>query len=154
MKDISQVSAFIDRISNDIEKKVIKAQRETAKLVWEDVVSKAPMNTGDYIASIKVSDTKVEGNTISTEVYTDATVSTLGGKTYNLGMLLETGTDPHAIPNAFGWGNIYGYESKQYKRTLQPDWHPGTTAQEHFKPALDKNAGNYIENIRKAIGGK
>ena len=151
MKDISKLSEYVDKFTNKVIENVTKAQQETAQKVWEDVVDNAPYKDGDYIASIRVSDTTKKGNTISTEIFTEAQVMTKSGNSYNLGLLLETGTNPHAIPNAFGWGDKYGYDSVQYKKTLNPNWHPGTIAQPHFKPALEKNKSLYKENIKRAI---
>lgn len=149
MKDISKLSAYLDKFTDQVIENVVKAQSETAKNIQED--AKSVFSGTEYAESIQVSDTEVKDNTISTEIFTDKTVDTKSGNVYNLGFLLETGTDPHAIPNAFGWGDIYGYESEMYKRTLDPDWHPGTISQPHFKPALEKNVNTYLENIRKAV---
>lgn len=151
MKDISQLSVDLSKILSKLPKELVKANEETAEAIWEDVVSNAPMRTGNYISSIEVKPTKASSKKISTEISTDLEVQTKAGDGYNLGFLLETGTDPHAIPNAFGWGDIYGYDSPQYERTLSPDWHPGTIARPHWLPALEKNEATYLANIKKAI---
>lgn len=151
MKDFSKLAEYLGRIPEKVIPKVIKAQKDTAKIIQQDIKSLAPFDTGQYEDSIKVYPTEVTRDKISTEIATEEVVVTKDGNVYNLGMLLETGTDPHAIPNAFGWGDIYGYESEMYKRTLEDNWHPGTIAQPHFKPGLEKNEGTYKENIRKAI---
>lgn len=151
MKDIAKLSVYLDKFTNKVIENVVKAQRETAKLIQEDAQS--VFSGTEYAQSIQVSDTVLKGNTIETEIYTDEMVETKSGMAYNLGFLLENGTDPHAIPNAFGWGDIYGYDSDRYKRTLDPNWHPGTVAQPHFQPALDKNVSIYLENIDRAVKG-
>lgn len=149
MKDINKLSTYIDKFTKQVIENVSKVQQETAKTIWEDVVNNAPMNTGEYVSSIKVSPTEKKGNTIRTEIYTDATVSTLGGKTYNLGYLLENGTSPHLIEpvNAKMLHFVIGGQDIFAKRVN----HPGTKAQPHFKPALDKNRRAYKENIRRAV---
>lgn len=149
MKDINKLSVKIDKFTKQVIENIAKVQQETAKTIWEDVVNNAPMDTGGYISSIQVSPTEKEGNTIRTEIYTDATVSTLGGKTYNLGYLLENGTSPHLIEpvNAKMLHFVIGGQDIFAKRVN----HPGTKAQPHFKPALDKNRRTYKENIRRAV---
>ena len=149
MKDISKLSAYLDKFTKQVIENVTKAQQETAQKVWEDVVNNAPMDTGNYVSSIQVSPTEKKGNTIRTEIYTDATVSTLGGKTYNLGYLLENGTSPHLIEpvNAKMLHFIIGGQDIFAKRVN----HPGTVAQPHFKPALEKNESLYKENIARAV---
>lgn len=149
MRDIATLSAYLDKFTNKVIENVTKAQRETAESICEDVVDNAPMDTGGYISSIKISPTQHDGNTIKTEIYTDATVSTLGGATYNLGYLLENGTSPHLIEpvNANVLHFQIGGEDIFAKRVN----HPGTTARPHFKPALEKNINTYLQNIDKAV---
>lgn len=152
MKSIKELENKLDNISNSIIKKLEQAQRETAEAICDDVKSLAPSNTGKYRESIKVKETRIEGNKLKTSVTTDITVTAKSsGNTYNLGFLLETGTEMHAIPNAFGWGDIFGYESPQYKRTLQKDWHPGFESMPHFRPAMNKNKDLYTKNIKKVL---
>lgn len=151
MKDISQLSVDLSKLIDKLPKQIKEANELTAEAIWEDVVGNAPVKTGNYISSIKVQPTKVSSKEVSTEISTDLVVATKAGNGYNLGFLLETGTDPHAIPNAFGWGDIYGYDSPQYERTLSPDWHPGTVAQPHWHPALEKNEITYLQNIKRAL---
>jgi len=157
LKDISRLETDIVNILGKATDRLVNAQRETAIKIMEDAKQLAPVGeTGEYRNSIKVSDTKVSENSIETEIYTDEVVETTDGKVYNLGFLIENGTMPHAIPNAFDWGRIYGYDSDMYKRTLDPNWHPGTNPQPHFIPALQKNKFKYKVNVVKAMlkGGK
>lgn len=153
MRDIATLSAYLDKFTNKVIENVTKAQQETARTIWEDVINisseKINENTGNYVSSIQVSPTEQNGNTIKTEIYTDATVSTLGGATYNLGYLLENGTSPHLIEpvNANVLHFQIGGEDIFTKRVN----HPGTTARPHFKPALEKNINTYLQNIDKAV---
>lgn len=149
MKDISKLSAYLHKFTDQVIENVVKAQSETARQVWEDVVNTAPMDTGGYVSSIKVSQTEKKGNTITTEIYTDATVSTLGGATYNLGYLLENGTSPHLIEPVNS--NVLHFQIGGEDIFTKRVHHPGTIAQPHFQPALDKNRQTYLENIRKAV---
>ena len=151
MKNLKDLKIFLSNLDKKVINDLSKAQRTTAQKICSDVQSLAPGN-GQYSSSIKVSDTIIEGNTIKTSVYTDMTVQAKStGNVYNLGFLLETGTNPHAIPNAFNWGVIYGYDSAMYKRTLKKDWHPGFVAIPHFRPALNQNKTFYKEQIKKIL---
>lgn len=153
MKDFRKLTKDLENLKTRVLNNVKEAHRETAEEMWETVVQNAPYNTGEYIASIKLGDTEDTGTSFKTMVYTDLVVGPAisTGKSYNLGFLLETGTDPHAIPNAFDWGRIYGYDSEMYKRTLDPNWHPGTVAQPHFHPALQYAKEIQKDKIRKAV---
>lgn len=153
MKDISKLSIDIKNLNTGITKQLVKAQKEAAHKIWEDIIRQAPMKTGNYISSITIGETIIKDGIIKTFIGSDLNVDTKDGKKYNLGSLLENGTDPHSIPNAFGWGEIYGYDSEQYKRTLSKTWHPGTTAQPHYLPSLQKNKKYYNDLISKAIKG-
>lgn len=152
MNDIKQLKTDLGKMAASVKKELKRAQRETAEQIKLDAQLLAPGN-GPYSESIRVQKTIVNGNKISTmvstNVMTDVAKST--GKQYNLGFLLETGTNPHAIPNAFDWGNIYGYDSAMYKRTLSDDWHPGFVAMPHFIPALNKNKALYQRKISEAL---
>lgn len=151
MEDIKKLNVYLSGISKKIVKDLVNAQRETAKAICNDAQSLAPGN-GEYAHSIKVGDTINDGKKISTKITTDVNVTAKSnGNVYNLGFLLETGTEMHAIPNAFGWGDIFGYDSPQYKRTLQKNWHPGFNSMPHFIPALNKNKDVYLQNIEKAL---
>lgn len=140
-------------MSEKVINELIHAQRETAKQVETDVKNSAPVGTGTYRDSIKVSETTVKNGKITTKITTNLVVGPAKstGKSYLLGQLLENGTSHHAIPNAFGWGNIFGYDSPMYQMTLSPYWHPGFTAMPHFQPSLNKNKKLYRDNIGKAL---
>lgn len=151
MKNATELNAYLRGIQNKVINDMVKVQQETAKQVCNDAKELAPGN-GKYSNSIKVNPTEIKDNEISTSITTDVTVTAKSnGNTYNLGFLLENGTLHHAIPNAFNWGVIYGFDSEMYKRTLDPNWHPGFAELPHFLPALDNNKGTYSENISKAL---
>ena len=100
------------------------------------------MKTGTFIASIQIDNTKEEGDKISTFIGSDLMVTSKAGDSYNLGQLLETGTMPHAIPNAFGFGEDFG---------IDPNFHPGMRAYNNYRNALNDNIITYKDEIRKAI---
>lgn len=153
MKDITELSLFFESIEKDLIPKLEEAQKETAKQIEEDVKLSAPVGTGKYKNSINVKDTETDDNSIKTRITSNLIVGPAKstGKSYLLGALLENGTSNHAIPNAFNWGVIFGYDSPQYKMTLDPNWHPGFVAMPHWIPALSKNEKLYLENIGKAL---
>ena len=152
MSKANELNVYFDKLTDKIQSEIIKAQQETAKQIETDARAMAP-GRGPYSESIKARDTEVQRKKISTKVSTDmmTPVAISTGRSYNLGFLLETGTNPHAIPNAFDWGRIYGYDSAMYKRTLADDWHPGFVAMPHLIPALNKNKTLYENNIMKAL---
>jgi len=152
MRDIGELSAYLNKFTSKVVENVTKAQKETAKKIQEDakdIISSKINSGGTYVNSIKVSDTKKESNAITTKIYTDATVSTLGGATYNLGYLLENGTSPHLIEPLNS--SVLRFEINGETIFAKRVHHPGTIAREHFKPALEQNEYVYLENIEKAI---
>ena len=75
MKDISKLCFEIkSKIDKNVIPKLVEAQRNTAKKVWEDTISSAPFVRGDYIASIKLGDTTINKKSIKTQVYSDLKV--------------------------------------------------------------------------------
>ena len=154
MRNINEMANYFKEFEVKTINNIAKAQKETAKIIETDVKSLAPFDTGLYEESIQTSATQKKQNIISTEIFTDATVESKAGNVYNLGFLLENGTDMHAIPNAFGFGYTTGHignDGMWHKGTMDKDWHPGTIAQPHFKPALNDNEYTYLENIKRAV---
>ena len=153
MNDITKLSLFFEKIDKDLIPSLVEAQKETAKKIEDDVKMSAPVGTGQYLNSIKTGETEVGEKSIKTKITSSLVVGPAKstGKSYLLGSLLENGTSHHAIPNAFNWGVIFGYDSEQYRRTLDPNWHPGFVAMPHWVPALDKNKKLYQDNIGKAL---
>ena len=146
MKLISQLSVDLERAGKKVIDNLIQAQQDTAKDIWNEVVSTAPMKTGEFISSIEVSPTTRTSETITTTVGSSMTVTSLEGVSYNLGKLLETGTRPHKIVavNArvlTDGENFFGKEVN----------HPGTKAYNFYQNALNKNKTNYKNRISKAV---
>lgn len=115
MKAIAQVGVDLDKFTDRLKNNLKQAQRNTAERIWEHLSVNANMKTGAFIASIQIGNTEEDGDTIKTFIGSDLTVTSKVGNSYNLGQLLETGTMPHAIPNAFGWGENFG---------IDPNFHP------------------------------
>lgn len=142
MKAIAMLSVDLENFNKKLETKLIEAQRNTAERIWENLVENSNMKTGAYISSIEIEDTKQEGNKISTFIGSSMQVTSKAGDSYNLGQLLETGTMPHAIPNAFGFGEEFG---------IDPNFHPGMRAYNNYRNALNENITTYKEEISRAI---
>ena len=115
MKMIANISTDLDKFTKKLENNLKQANRNTAERIWENLVENSNMKTGAYIASIQIDETQQQGDTISTFIGSSMQVTSKAGDSYNLGQLLETGTMPHAIPNAFGRGEDFG---------IDPNFHP------------------------------
>lgn len=142
MKAIAEIGVDLDKFTKRLETNLKQAQRNTAERIWEHLSVNANMKTGAFIASIEIGDTVQDGYKISTFIGSDLTVTSKAGDSYNLGQLLETGTMPHAIPNAFGRGEWFG---------IDPNFHPGMRAYNNYKNALNDNIATYKKEISKAI---
>lgn len=153
MKKIERLSADISKYGERLIANLIKAQSDTAYVIQQDAKFFAPEDTGAYAETIQVSETTFDGDIIKTSVYTDATVTAkASGTTYNLGKLLEEGTSPHEIRAVEKEGLFWGkYDDNGNPIIVKKVLHPGTIAQPHFIPALQKNVALYKSNIKKAI---
>ena len=149
MKSIDELTYKIDKMNKNIVNCIVKAQRESAEEIRNDVKTLAPKKTGKYAESIKVGETEVHRNTIRTPIYTDAKVISSSNKEYNLGYLLETGTSPHLIEPVFA--KVLHFEINGEDIFARRVNHPGTIAQPHFKPALNSNKLFYKMKLVEAI---
>ena len=144
MRDIEQLSAYIEVKSKEAISNIIKANEETAKKIRKDITTNAPMGTGKYKQSIKVYPTETKDGVISTKIGTEMMVGN-----YNLGYLLETGTSPHMIyPKN---SKVLAFEIDGMTIFAKEVHHPGFKAMPHFEPALNSNKKTYLDNIAKAI---
>ena len=142
MKPIKYLIPDFEKFQKDIVGQLARAQRNTAERIWEHLTVNANMKTGAFIASIEIGNTEQNGGKITTFIGSDLTVTSKAGDSYNLGRLLETGTMPHAIPNAFGYGEWFG---------IDPNFHPGMRAYNNYRNALNDNIATYKDEIRKAV---
>ena len=164
MKDIKQLPGDIDKLYDKLIENVMRAQQESAKKMWDRVVEIAPCNTGGYIASIQVGETKHEAGEITTKIFTD--MKSEDG--YFIGRMIENGTGIYALEPHIGHTKTFidsGYQywyvpadkvdrpigrlitingSEFYVAHAQP-------ARPHFKPALDENREAYKQAISKAV---
>lgn len=148
MKNILSLSVDLSNYTDKVIERLIKAQRNTAEDILRDVKAHAP-GTGAYKDSIKMSETKYNGDYIVTKIYTDAVVYDSVGRGYNLGALIEHGTRPHTIEPARK--NCLKFEIDGKTIFASHVFHPGTTANPHFQMALQRNKPLYHLNISKAL---
>lgn len=164
MKDIARLNVDISNFGNRVIDNLIKAQKETAKQVWKDVKNLAPSKVGKYAESIKVSDTELKNNVITTSIYTD--LQSEDG--HYIGRMIEYGTGIYALQPHIGHTKTFILSQYQFwyvpanlvdrpigKKIIidgkefyiaRPQ-----VAKPHFLPALHKNVSLYNENIRKAV---
>ncbi len=157
MREISEMATVLTNKLDQKLEKLKQAQRDTAKVIWEDTVNKAPMEEANYISSIQLSDTEVKGDVIKTSVYSDLLVGGDIPKWQNVPVaaFLEWGTGPLGeTTNDYQHGYPYTTDEPwnfiaqmQYEQT--GTW--GMMARPHFYPALQKNIALYKDNLRKAL---
>ena len=148
LKDISNLETDITRFLGKFTDRLVEVQREAANNIMNDAKLLAPGN-GPYRDSIKVSETQVTENSIETDITTNVTVSSLDGVKYNLGYLLENGTDPHEIVPKNS--DVLVFEKDGRTIFTKHVNHPGTKPQPHFIPALEKNKFKYKKDIFTSI---
>lgn len=150
MKNIESLSVDISKYCDKVIDNLIKAQRDTAKQLHNDIINDSPSRTGAYKESIKLSDTVYENNRIATSIYTDAMVYDSAGRGYNLGSIIEYGTKPHTIEPAKK--NFLKWKDENGKwRFAKIVFHPGTAENPVFQRNLQKNIALYKSNIAKAL---
>ena len=156
MRDISEMATVLTNKLEEKLEKLKQAQRDTAKVIWEDTVNEAPLNTGSYISSIKLGDTEVKEDIIKTSVFSDLTVWWQKiGRNIPLACFLEWGTGPlgestNDFPHGYPYTTDYPWNlEKQLQYELTGTW--GIEARPHFYPALQKNVSLYKDNLRKAL---
>lgn len=142
MKSINELSNFFDRFGNKIINNLKEAQNQTAEDILNELHQNANIDTGEWRSAIYRTPTQVIGDSIETSILSNTLVTSKSGKSYNLAKLLEYGTSPHAIPNAFGWGEEFGTE---------PDFHPGMIAYNNFHNAMVNNELAYKDRISQAV---
>lgn len=156
MRDIKEMAFVLSSKLDEKLKKLEQAQKDTANQIWEDTIADAPLNAGEYISSIKVSDTEFKNDVLTTSVYSDLLVF-WKKKNINvpLAAFLEWGIGPLGeVSNTFPHGYSYTTDAPwdyatQMQFELTGTW--GREARPHFYPSLQKNVALYKENIRKAL---
>ena len=167
MKKLAELSKDLTIFSNKAIDRLVLAQRNTAEKICNDVKSLAP-GTGNYISSIKVSDTKVENGVITTQVYTDMTSK--DDPSIVIGRMIEQGTGIYALEPHIGHTKTFIESGYRYwyvpatsvdrvigrKITIDGKDFYVAHAQRprpHFLPSLISNKGYYKAQIRRAVIG-
>ena len=168
MKTLDTLSKDLFIFSEKKINKLITAQRNTAEKICEDVKSLAPSKTGEYVNSIKVSETTVDNGVIKTSVYTDLTSES--DPSIVIGRMIEQGTGIYALEPHIGHTKTFinsGYRywyvpATSVKRPIGQLININGTdfyiakpqrARPHFLPALQSNKKYYKKQIRKALIG-
>ena len=144
MATIDSLCLKLHRWNKGLNDRIAKAQREVAEKIHSDVIDEAPLRSGDYLASIQLSDTKIRENTISTSVYSDLLVGGDNPKWSHvpLGCLLEWGTGiKGAMTNTYPHGYGYRMTPWVYYDEYLHQWVTtiGMIARPHFFPASQNN---------------
>lgn len=164
MKDISQLSNDLMIIENKLRQNLLKTTQKTIEQIHNDVLTKAPSNTGEYASSIKIKNATFEENKIKARVFTD--LKSEDG--YYIGRMIENGTGIYALEPHIGHTKTFiasGYQFwyvpvKSVKRPIGQKININGTefyiaksqpAKPHFKPSLDQNEITFKQNINKAI---
>lgn len=145
------ISRQIKEYSNSLDGKLEEIVNSAIIYAQEEIVNQAPVDTYNYVSHMTIEKAKRNKHIVKGRVYNDVVVKTKEGKTYLLGELLENGTKPHAIPNAFGKGYYYGYtdeNGKFHKGTLDDNWHPGSIPIPHWQPTFEKTS-IYLDKLLK-----
>ena len=153
---IAEYSKKLLVVGQKAKNRVANAQHEFAEYLCEEVKKNAPVDTGAYRDSIKVSETVWDGDTVTTSVYSDMLVGGDNPKWQNvpLGSLLEwgtglkglqTNTQNHGFPYRMTPWRYYYKKIGQWVTTI------GMIARPHFLPAMLLNKRKYVREIRKAV---
>lgn len=156
MKNIGQITYTIDFIKKATQDKLLKTQNSVANKIKDEIVAFAPLRSGKYISSIKVSETIIENETIKTFIYSDLPV---GGNNPRwskipLAAFLEWGTGIKGeSTNSYPHGYSYRRTPWCYYDKYLHQWVTtrGMVARPHFLPALNNNREYFKEEIRKAL---
>ena len=134
--------------------KIFQIQDELVREMYGEVIKNAPIRTGTYIDSIDVSKPTIEGDVISSSVFTNLMVDSEGWGHVPLGAFIEWGTGPLGEgTNEYPHGYPYTTDEPwNWLAELQflstGTW--GMEARPHFYPALQATIPKYKEALRKA----
>lgn len=158
MKDISRLGVYLNfELENEIIPKLIVKQQEAAIEVKNDIVSSSPVKTGQYMNSIKVSETEYKNDVIKTDIYSDLKIGGDNPKWAKvpLANLINWGTGPLGEKT-----NIYPHK---YSYTTDEPWNFiallqyintgtwGMRANPHFYLSLQKNVPKILKKYGEAF---
>lgn len=150
MKDISELSKCLEDMGEVLEKHLMDAQSKAADLMWQDAYANARRDTGAYALSIHKEPTEIVDGKIETFIGSGMQVMNSKGDIYNLGALLEYGTDPHLIePVNCDYLHFKTDDGKWVKTKLVH--HPGTPKYNTYRNARLNNEVEYQNLLAEAI---
>lgn len=164
MKNIKDLNKDLNEFKKKLGANLMKAQEKTAEQIKQDVIKHFGHSSGEYANSIQKNDTRIENETIKTEIYTD--LKSKDG--YFIGRMIENGTGIYALEPHIGHTNTFKTSGYQYwyvpadeverpigKVVLINDMEfyivKAQKPKPHWKPALEENIETYKEKIKKAI---
>lgn len=152
LKDMNRLTSLNALLNSKISDEVIeKILLDSGEKVKNDIVSLAPIDTGEYANSITVGKINKDNYKYSIEIYSDLNS---GWKNIPLGYLLEWGTGIKGeSTNNYDHGYSYRqtpwvYFNKRYDRWI---FTYGNIARPHFYPGLHLNESYFKEKILKEI---
>lgn len=156
---------LIDNFERDLQKaynnwvsNLMEAQQEACQKICEDIKEQAPVDTGEYKESIKVSETVRLGNIIRTEIYSGYTLDDANKSdtptlpewaNVPLAVLIESGTRPHIITPRDPMGKLR-WEDEDGIHFAKLVHHTGTAPNPHWTRAIMENQAYYRKKMRKA----
>lgn len=129
-------------------------QDEMVREMYGEVIKNAPIRTGTYIDSIDVSKPTIEGDVISSSVFTNLMVDSEGWGHVPLASFIEYGTGfLGLITNDYPHGHQYRLDMWTYFNERYGRWitTTGRVAVPHFYPALQATIPKYKRALEKAF---
>lgn len=138
---------------------LMKAQQEACQKICEDIKAGAPVDTGEYKDSIKVSETVRIGDIIRTVIYSDYTLGDANKsdtptlpewEDFPLAQLIENGSAPHIITPREPDGTLRWFDDDGNIHFAKLVHHTGTAPNPHWQIAIMANQAYYRRVLRKA----
>ena len=149
MKQISELSKDLEKSWDKLVRGLMSAQSMTANDILDDLRMNANMDTSEFVESIYRTNTELKGDAIETFIGSKLKVTSSDGKSYNLGWLLEVGTNPHIIRPVNAKRLRFEVNGKEvFAKEVN---HPGTVAYNNYRNAKNNAKTQYRERIKKAV---
>lgn len=149
MSNISTIRQNLLNTVSDVQ--IENILNNTAKKIYDDIYSMAPVDTGRYRDSMTISNVNHEGSKHSIEIYSDLDS---GWNGVALAYLLEWGTgikgeQTNSYPHGYSYRQTpWVYYNERYGRWI---FTHGCVARPHWYPGLHNNEDYFKEQIRKGL---
>ncbi len=136
-------------------RKIMQIQDELVREMYGEVIKNVPMRTGTYLDSIEVREPTLEGDVISSSVFTNLMVDNEGWGHVPLASFIEWGTGPLGEgSNKYPHGYPYTTDEPwnwiaELQFLTTGTW--GMEARPHFYPALQATIPKYKRALEKAF---